>query len=421
MTAEEILLSESQERMLLVIRPEKAEEIISIFKKWDLEAEIIGEVIEEEKFIVYFKGEKVVDLPTELLVDGSLIFDPPYKEYKVPNLSSDLRSLIKKEHIEKFMNNAINDLSLKEKIYRQYDYSVQTNTVLPPGFGDASVLRIKGTNKGIAVVTDGNGRYCYLNPKRGAMYAVAEACRNILCVGGRPLAITDGLNFGDPDEPEVFYQFREVVKGINLASRTLEIPVVSGNVSFYNGQGEKKIFPTPIIGMVGVLEDLSYLIKPGLKVVGNRLYLIGDFSWLSLEGSRFIKDVFDKIEGEAPYVDLIWERKLKLFMEEIRKERDIIVSAHDVSEGGILVALLEMAFWGNKGVEVSLPSEKLDNLVGEGSGLIIVEVNKDREDEYMEFIKKYELKTHKMGEVVEKDFIIEPFIKEDINEFYQRR
>jgi len=275
MTAEEILLSESQERMLLVIRPEKAEEIISIFKKWDLEAEIIGEVIEEEKFIVYFKGEKVVDLPTELLVDGSLIFDPPYKEYKVPNLSSDLRSLIKKEHIEKFMNNAINDLSLKEKIYRQYDYSVQTNTVLPPGFGDASVLRIKGTNKGIAVVTDGNGRYCYLNPKRGAMYAVAEACRNILCVGGRPLAITDGLNFGDPDEPEVFYQFREVVKGINLASRTLEIPVVSGNVSFYNGQGEKKIFPTPIIGMVGVLEDLSYLIKPGLKVVGNRLYLIG--------------------------------------------------------------------------------------------------------------------------------------------------
>lgn len=169
---------------------------------------------------------------------------------------------------------------------------MQTNTVLPPGFGDASVLRIKGTNKGIAVVTDGNGRYCYLNPKRGAMYAVAEACRNILCVGGRPLAITDGLNFGDPDEPEVFYQFREVVKGINLASRTLEIPVVSGNVSFYNGQGEKKIFPTPIIGMVGVLEDLSYLIKPGLKVVGNRLYLIGDFSWLSLEGSNIYKRCF---------------------------------------------------------------------------------------------------------------------------------
>ncbi|MGB9767342.1 MAG: phosphoribosylformylglycinamidine synthase subunit PurL [Dictyoglomus sp.] len=421
MTAEEILLSESQERMLLVIKPEKAEEIISIFKKWDLEAEIIGEVIEEEKFVVYFKGEKVVDLPTELLVDGSLIFDPPYKDYEVPNLAFDFGSRVKKEHVNRFLEELVNDLFIKEKIYRQYDYSVQTNTVFSPGFGDAAVLRIKGTNKGIAVVVDGNGRYCYLNPKRGAMYAVTEACRNILCVGGRPLAITDGLNFGDPDEAEVFYQFRETIKGIDLASRALEIPIVSGNVSFYNGQAENTIFPTPIIGMVGILEDLSYLIKPGFKVVGNPVYLIGDFSWLSLGGSKFIKDIFGKIEGEPPYVDLIWERKLKFFMEEIRKERDIVLSAHDISEGGLLSTLLEMSFWGEKGVEIVLPSDKIENLIGEGSGLIVVEINKDKEIKYLDFIEKYGLKTQKIGIVKEKEFIVEPFIKRNINEFLRRR
>lgn len=421
MTAEEILLSESQERMLLVIKPEKAEEIISIFKKWDLEAEIIGEVIEEERFVVYFKGEKVVDLPTGLLVDGSLIFDPLYKEYEVLNLAFDFGSQVKREHVDRFLEELVNDLFIKEKIYRQYDYSVQTNTVLPPGFGDAAVLRIKGTNKGIAVVVDGNGRYCYLNPKRGAMYAVAEACKNILCVGGRPLAITDGLNFGDPDEAEVFYQFRETIKGIDIASRTLEIPIVSGNVSFYNGQGENTIFPTPIIGMVGILEDLSYLIKPGFKVVGNPVYLIGDFSWLSLGGSKFIKDIFGKIEGEPPYVDLIWERKLKFFMEEIRKERDIVLSAHDISEGGLLGTLLEMSFWGEKGVEVILPSDKIENLIGEGSGLIVVEVNKDKEIKYLDFIEKYGLKTQKIGAVKEEEFIVEPFIKRNISEFLRRR
>ncbi len=421
MSAEEILLSESQERMLLVIKPEKAEEIISIFKKWDLEAEIIGEVIEEERFVVYFKGEKVVDLPTELLVDGSLIFDPLYKEYEVPNLAFDFSSQVKGEHVDRFMEELVNDLFIKEKIYRQYDYSVQTNTVLPPGFGDAAVLRIKGTNKGIAVVTDGNGRYCYLNPKRGAMYAVAEACRNILCVGGRPLAITDGLNFGDPDEAEVFYQFRETIKGIDLASRTLEIPIVSGNVSFYNGQDENTIFPTPIIGMVGILEDLSYLIKPGFKLVGNPIYLIGDFSWLSLGGSKFMKDIFGKIEGEPPYVDLIWERKLKFFMEEIRKEKDIVMSAHDISEGGLLGTLLEMSFWGKKGVEVILPSDKIENLIGEGSGLIVVEINKDKEIRYLDFIERYGLKTQKIGIVKEEEFIVEPFIKMNISEFLQRR
>ncbi|MGB9810334.1 MAG: AIR synthase-related protein, partial [Dictyoglomus turgidum] len=248
-----------------------------------------------------------------------------------------------------------------------------------------------------------------------------EACRNILCVGGRPLAITDGLNFGDPDEAEVFYQFRETIKGIDLASRALEIPIVSGNVSFYNGQAENTIFPTPIIGMVGILEDLSYLIKPGFKVVGNPVYLIGDFSWLSLGGSKFIKDIFGKIEGEPPYVDLIWERKLKFFMEEIRKERDIVLSAHDISEGGLLSTLLEMSFWGEKGVEIVLPSDKIENLIGEGSGLIVVEINKDKEIKYLDFIEKYGLKTQKIGIVKEKEFIVEPFIKRNINEFLRRR
>lgn len=422
MTPEEILLSESQERMLFIIKPEKLEEINNIFKKWDLDASVIGEVISEERFIVYFRGEKVVDLPTDLLVDGSLIFDPPSRSYEVSQITDKDFSSIKEEDINNFVKNLVEDLILKEKIYRQYDYSVQTNTVVPPGLGDAAVLRIKGTNKAIAITVDGNGRYCYLNPKMGAMYSVAEACRNILCVGGKPLGITDGLNFGDPDDPEVYYQFKDVVKGINIASRILEIPIVSGNVSFYNGQGENTIYPTPIIGMVGVLEDLSYLITPGFKKVGNLIYIIGDFAWLTLEGSKFMKDMFNKVAGNIPYVDLIWERKLKYLMDEIRKEKGLVLSAHDVSEGGVLATLLEMSFWGNKGLKVTLPLDgKIEHLLGEASGMIIVEVEREKENRFLDLVNKYTEKVTKIGEVIEEDIIIHPYIKTNFSELFKRR
>lgn len=416
MTPEEILLSESQERMLFVVRPDKVKDIIEVFKKWDLEAEVIGEVIKEERFIAYFNGEKVVDLPTELLVDGSLIFDPPSMEPKKEEKKNVL-TIYNDKDVEKYIEILIQDIKTKEKIYTQYDYSVQTNTVLPPGFGDATVLRIKNTNKGIAIVTDGNGRYCYLNPKQGAMYAVAEACRNILCVGGKPLAITDGLNFGDPDEPDVFYQFKEVVKGINLASRILEIPIVSGNVSFYNGQGENKIFPTPIIGMVGIIEDLSYLIRPGLKEYENPIYVIGDLSRLTLGGSRFMKDLYGVIEGEPPYVDLVWDRKLKYFLEEIRVEK-IILALHDVSEGGMLATLLELSVWGNKGLDVSLPeNDKAKMLFGEGS-ILIAEVSREKEEIFLKFAEKYNLNVVKIGKVIPDRFIIRPFLELDLKNLF---
>jgi len=416
MTPEEILLSESQERMLFVVRPDKVKDIIEVFKKWDLEAEVIGEVIKEERFIAYFNGEKVVDLPTELLVDGSLIFDPTSMEPKKEEKKNVL-TIYNDKDVEKYIEILIQDIKTKEKIYTQYDYSVQTNTVLPPGFGDATVLRIKNTNKGIAIVTDGNGRYCYLNPKQGAMYAVAEACRNILCVGGKPLAITDGLNFGDPDEPDVFYQFKEVVKGINLASRILEIPIVSGNVSFYNSQGENKIFPTPIIGMVGIIEDLSYLIRPGLKEYENPIYVIGDLSRLTLDGSRFMKDLYGVIEGEPPYVDLVWDRKLKYFLEEIRVEK-IILALHDVSEGGMLATLLELSVWGNKGLDVSLPeNDKAKMLFGEGS-ILIAEVSREKEEIFLKFAEKYNLNVVKIGKVIPDRFIIRPFLELDLKNLF---
>jgi len=416
MTPEEILLSESQERMLFVVRPDKVKDIIEVFKKWDLEAEVIGEVIKEERFIAYFNGEKVVDLPTELLVDGSLIFDPPSMDPKKEE-EKNVFTIYNDKDVEKYIEILIQDIKTKEKIYTQYDYSVQTNTVLPPGFGDAAVLRIKNTNKGIAIVTDGNGRYCYLNPKQGAMYAVAEACRNILCVGGKPLAITDGLNFGDPDEPDVFYQFKEVVKGINLASRILEIPIVSGNVSFYNGQGENKIFPTPIIGMVGIIEDLSYLIRPGLKEYENPIYVIGDLSRLTLDGSRFMKDLYGVIEGEPPYVDLVWDRKLKYFLEEIRVEK-IILALHDVSEGGMLATLLELSVWGNKGLDVSLPeNDKAKMLFGEGS-ILIAEVSREKEEIFLKFAEKYNLNVVKIGKVIPDRFIIRPFLELDLKNLF---
>ncbi|MGB9856913.1 MAG: phosphoribosylformylglycinamidine synthase subunit PurL [Dictyoglomaceae bacterium] len=413
MTPEEILISESQERMLLIVRPDKLEDIKKVFKKWDLEAEVIGEVIEEERFIAYFKGEKIVDLPIKLLTKDSLEFDPPIKVYEKFPLKKIERN---KENKEKFIKKLVDDLKIKEYIYTQYDYSVQTNTVLPPGKGDSAVLRIKGTKKGIALTIDGNGRYCYLNPKIGAMYAVAEACRNILCVGGRPLAITDGLNFGDPDEPEVFYQFREVVSGINISSRVLEIPIVSGNVSFYNGQGENRIYPTPIIGMVGILEDINYLITPNFKEEGNLIYLLGDLDWLTLEGSEYLKYSYGIIAGNPPYVDLLWEKKLKNFMEDIRKEK-IILSAHDVSEGGILSALLEMSFWGEKGIDIALPKVENDEkiLFGEASGLIIVEIGEENKNYFENKVKEYGLKALFLGEVSKNTFRIKPYIDYPLN------
>ncbi|MCS7202497.1 MAG: phosphoribosylformylglycinamidine synthase subunit PurL [Dictyoglomus sp.] len=418
MTPEEILISESQERMILVVKPEEIEKIKKVFQKWDLEAEVIGEVIEEEKFIAYFKGEKIVDLPISLLTKDSLEFDPIYKipeKTYMPILPKN------NEKIEKFIDKLIQDIKIKEYIYHQYDYSVQTNTVLPPGKGDSAVLRIKNTRIAIALTIDGNGRYCYLDPKMGAMYAVSEACRNILCVGGRPLAITDGLNFGDPDDPEVFYQFRAVVSGINLSSRVLEIPIVSGNVSFYNGQGENKVFPTPIIGMVGILEDISYLITPDFKEEGNLIYLLGDLDWLSLEGSEYVKYSYNITAGSPPYVDLTWEKRLKNFMEEIRKER-IILSAHDVSEGGLLNTLLEMSFWGEKGIDIKLPKvEDYERLLfGEGSGLIIVEVSRENKDYFTKETEKYGLKTYLLGRVVKDIFKIEPYIDYPLKKILER-
>ncbi|MCX7845111.1 MAG: phosphoribosylformylglycinamidine synthase subunit PurL [Dictyoglomaceae bacterium] len=418
MTPEEILISESQERMILIVKPEEVEKIKYIFKKWDLEAEIIGEVINEERFIAYFKGEKVVDLPIKLLTRDSLEFDPPYKpQEKVP-----MPSLPKnREKIERFINKLKADLKTKEFIYHQYDYSVQTNTILPPGKGDSAVLRIKNTRMAIVLTIDGNGRYCYLDPKMGAMYAVSEACRNILCVGGRPLAITDGLNFGDPDEPEVFYQFREVVSGINLSSRVLEIPIVSGNVSFYNGQGENRIFPTPIIGMVGILEDIDYLITPDFKEEGNLIYLIGDLDMLSLEGSEYLKYSYDIIAGSPPFVDLIWEKRLKSFMEDIRKEK-IILSAHDISDGGLINTLLEMGYWGEKGIDIRLLEvEDYERLLfGEGSGLIVVEISEKNRDNFLKKIEEYKLKTHFLGRVSKDIFKIDPYIYYPLNKILER-
>jgi len=395
MSPEEILISESQERMLLIVKPEKIDEIKNIFKKWDLEAEVIGEVIEDERFLAYFNGEKIVDLPIRLMTKESLEFDPPIKIRESQYINN-----LHKIRIDEKIDEIFKNIKLKEFIYEQYDYSIQTNTVLPPGKGDSAVLRIKNTKKGIALTIDGNGRYCYMNPKLGAIYSVAEACRNILCVGGKPLAITDGLNFGDPDDPEVFYEFREVISGINLASRILQIPIVSGNVSFYNGQGDNRIYPTPIIGMVGLLENIEYLITPDFKKEGNLIYLIGELSFLK----------------KTPYIDLLWEKRLKDFMENITKEK-VILSAHDVSDGGIITTLLEMCIWGEKGIEVNLNCEDENIIYCEGPGLIVVEISENYEDYFLRKIEKYKLKAQLLGKITSDKIRIKPFIEIPLNRF----
>lgn len=397
MLAYEILLSESQERMLLVPLPGKEEKLKEIFKRWDLEASIIGKITTDNVFRVKEKGQIVAEVPIPLLTDECPIYYPPANPLDYwKNLKEPCTVLPPKNYNESLLE-LLKDPNCGSKrwIYEQYDYEVQTNTVISPS-QDAAVLRIKDTNKALAVTTDGNSRYVYIDPYWGGAIAVAEACRNLIVRGARPLAVTDCLNFGNPEKPEVFWQMEEAIKGMSMACDILKTPVVSGNVSLYNESEEKAIFPTPVIGMVGIIDDLNKIILPAWQKIENFIFMVGPWE-AQLGGSFYLFRFLGKQRGPLPLLDLKIHQKLTEFMLEGKKS-DLFLSAHDISEGGLAVALSECSLTKFIGASIKIPAGRPDYLLfSEGQGRILLEVLPHKEKEIRQLAENYSLPLFFLG------------------------
>lgn len=341
MEAWEIMMSESQERMLLCVEKGSEEKICDIFRKWGLEAEVIGRVVNSGRVIIRYRGEVVADVPAKALTTPPSCVppfcEPPYFR-KINSFSFDTLPVPEDFNPTFLSLLASPNLCSRRFVYEQYDHMVQTNTVIYPGSGTV-VLRVKGKSWGIAVTTDCNPLYCFLNPYQGAQMAVAEAARNLVCCGAIPAGITDCLNFGNPEKPDRYWQFVEAVKGLSEAARYFDIPVVSGNVSFYNESLEGSIYPTPTVGMIGIVEDVSRVIPSCFSKENLLIVLLGECRD-GLGGSEYLKVVHNLEVGPLPHFDLEMERKLQEVLIELVKE-GCLCSAMDVSEGGLAMALAE--------------------------------------------------------------------------------
>lgn len=380
MHAWELLLSESQERMLLVAQKGREKEVIDIFTKWDLPCSVIGEVTGDGILNFYMHGNLEASLPAEELVLGGGA--PQYdREYREPGYFGEIKkfnadSIKIPKDLKKVAEQLISNPSISSKrwIYTQYDSMVGTVNSSTNEPSDAAIVVIKGTNKALAVKTDCNSRYVYSDPYKGAMIAVSEAARNIVCSGGQPLGVTNCLNFGNPYDPEVYYQFVHAIKGMGEACRKFETPVTGGNVSFYNQNPDGPVYPTPTIGMVGLLDDIHKKMTLDFKEEGDVIYLLGQ-SRNDINGSEYLHQVHKVQYSPAPYFDLDEEYALhKKLASLIRKK--LIRSAHDTSEGGLFVSLCESSFNNELGFSVLSPSNVRKDafLFGESQGRVIVTV-----------------------------------------------
>lgn len=342
MTPYEILLSESQERMLIIGKKGKEKEIEEVFKKWDLECCKIGEVRGDGFLTATFKGETVCKIPVKALTSDAPVYNRPYRKRKIDRFLDPDDLPVPSDLNETFLKILGSpNISYKGWIFTQYDHMVQTNTVLLPG-ADASVLWIKENGKGIAITLDGNSNFCYLNPKEGAKLMVAEALRNISCVGARPLGATNCLNFGNPEKEETMWEFKEVVEGMAEACEFFKIPITGGNVSFYNETSGKGIYPTPVFGLVGIIDKIENVLTPSFKREDDHIAICGNLKY-EIGGSEYLRIVKGENLGPCPEVNLSMELRLHRFMMEA-VEDSLLSSAHDISEGGLAVCLAESAF-----------------------------------------------------------------------------
>lgn len=345
MTPYEVMLSESQERMLIVLEKGKENVAEKIFKKWGLDFSVIGEVTDTGKLIIAEEGKTVAEIPISLISEEAPVYDRPFSEpaYLKETRSFDLSAIPVPKDMNRVFLKLLSSPTLSDKrwIWEQYDYMVRTNTVVLPG-SDAAVVRIKDTKKALAMTVNCNSTYCYLDPYTGGAIAVAESARNLACSGALPLAVTDCLNFGSPEEPGVMWQFKRAIEGISEAAVRLNTPVVSGNVSFYNQTGRNAVYPTPTIGMVGLIADVEKHITQWFKDDGDVIVLLGE-TREELGGSEYMKHVHGIVEGDPPALDLKAESNLVRALLEA-SDRGILKSAHDLSEGGIALSLAESCF-----------------------------------------------------------------------------
>ena len=382
MTGYEVMLSESQERMLLVTPPEQVERVRQVFQKWDISCREIGQVIREPQAHILDGDQSLAQLPIKPLTEAPryrLRGKPAPEQLERQRLSLTEVALPPAGPAAALLTLlAAPNIASKQSVYRRYDHQVQTNTVVGPG-SDAAVLRIKGTGKAIALSIDGNGRYCYLDPYRGGQIAVAEVCRNLSCSGAEPLALTDCLNFGNPERPEIYYQLEWCVRGIARACRALGVPVVSGNVSLYNESQGQAILPTPILGGLGLLEDAARHTRAAWTEEGLAVFLLGQVDWRTrvsdLAGSEYLQAVQGKVAGR-PAIDLSLEGRVQELGRRAIRE-GIVASAHDCSDGGLAVALAESASAGGIGFQggpalARLPRRWDAALFGERQSRIVV-------------------------------------------------
>ena len=413
----EILLSESQERMLVVVKKGKEDVVERIFDKWDLNREIIGEVIAEDRLLFHFKGDVVADVPASVLVlgGGAPVYDREYtepayyKEYKKFNIESvtqpgDLRDvawfLLKQPNI-----------ASKHWVYDQYDSMVGTINMSTNFPSDAAIVSIKGSNKALALTVDCNSRYVKADPEIGASIAVAEAARNIVCSGGKPTAITNCLNFGNPYNPEAYWQFVGAIKGMGKACEKFETPVTGGNVSFYNQttiDGKTvPVNPTPTIGMLGILEDKNHQMTIAFKNKGNMIYLIGE-SKNDISSSEYLVGFHGIKESPAPWFNLDYEKNLHDVVYGLI-QKNLICSAHDVSEGGLFVTLLESSIPRGFGFDITTDAEIREDafLYGEAQGRVVVSVTQHRENEFIDYMMEKGFPFSTLGHVTKGDMRVD--------------
>jgi len=409
----EIMLSESQERMLIVCEEERVDEIKSVYNKWDLEAEVIGRVTDDGQLRIKKGKDTLAEVPARFLADDAPEYDPPAKrpEYldKVENFSHHQLDLEKNKNYSNILLKLISrpNIISRSWIYEQFDHMVRNNTVLLPG-SDAAVLRIKGTDKAAALAMDGNGRYCYADPREGARLSVFEAARNVVCSGACPLAVTDCLNFGSPENPEIFWQFKESVKGIGEACRELGISVISGNVSFYNESRSQAVYPTPVIGMLGVIDDVNNYTDRAFKNPGDIIVLCGKTKG-HLGSSEYLKMIQeDENVYYPPSIDCEKELKLhELILDAVKS--NIINSAHDCSDGGLATALSECCLSGSLGAKLDIKIDGMPPeayLFGEDQSRIIISLNERDLDDFKMLARRYNIDLTLLGHVCSKPRLV---------------
>jgi phosphoribosylformylglycinamidine synthase II len=419
MSAYEIMLSESQERMLLVAQKGREDEVFRVFEKWGLDAVKVGQVISEDTMRVLHHGEVVAEIPNPALTDDAPVYKRPMERWE-PTVSREMPEGIELGRVSDHTSNLKKLLSSpnicgKRWVWQQYDHMVQTNTVEGPGAGDAGVIRIKGSDRGLAMALDGNGRWCYLDPKLGAMHAVAEATRNVASSGATPIGATNCLNFGNPEKPHIMWQFSQTIDGITKACEELEVPITGGNVSFYNETLGEGIYPTPVIGIVGTLDDVGKAVFPHFRNVGRTVVLLrasepGDVTDAESEfgSSEYAKEILGEIWGFPPALELEREAALQKGIIEMI-QAGLVESAHDCSDGGITVALAESGMAQTMGIKADIASQGLSAefvLFGEDASRIIISCDPSHLSGIQQIAVKYGLSSEVIGETIPEKFEI---------------